>query len=114
MVHFAGTLNLRPTKSSHLDVGFHKFYLNEETDNWYGASQQVFVRSSPTNTESGLGSEIDVVYTMFFTPGNHVAWQIGGGVFFPGDFIDSNPASAFNGVDVPNETWGYTQLWINW
>ena len=26
---------------------------------------------------------MDVVYTHFFTPGNHVAWQIGGGVFPP-------------------------------
>ena len=25
-----------------------------------------------------------MVYTHFFTPGNHVAWQIGGGVFLPG------------------------------
>jgi len=114
MVHFGATLNLRPTKNSHLDIGGHKFYLNEEGDNQYGADQNVFISSPTGNTEDDLGSEIDVVYTMFFTPGNHVGWQIGGGVFFPGDFIDSNPASNFNGVGVPNETWGYTQLWINW
>jgi len=114
MVHFAGTLNLRPTKNSHLDIGFHKFYLNEELDNWYGANQLIFVKSPSSNTKDDLGSEIDVVYTIFFTPGNHVAWQIGGGVFFPGDFIDSNSVSDFDGVGVSNESWGYTQLWINW
>jgi hypothetical protein len=114
MIHFGATLNLRPTKNSHLDIGGHKFLLNEEGDNWYGASQNVFIWTPTGNKENDLGSELDVVYTVFFTPGNHVAWQVGGGVFFPGDFIDSNPASGYNGVSVPNETWGYTQLWINW
>ncbi|MDA0740016.1 MAG: alginate export family protein [Nitrospirae bacterium] len=114
MIHFAANLNLRPTKNSHLEISGHKFYLNETNDNWYGANQAIFVTSKEGNTEDDLGSEVDVVYTMFFTPGNHVAWQIGGGVFMPGDFIDGNTSSAFNGVGVANETWGYTQLWINW
>ncbi len=114
MIHFAATLNLRPTKNSHLEIAGHKFYLNEENDNWYGANQAIFITTPAGNQEDDLGSEVDVVYTMFFTPGNHVAWQIGGGVFFPGDFIDDNTSSGFNGVGVANETWGYTQLWINW
>ena len=114
MKHFTANLMLRPTKNSHLDISGHKFYLTEVGDNWYGASQAIFVTSPTGNQEDDLGSEIDVVYTLFFTPGNHVAWQVGGGVFFPGDFIDDNPASDFNGVGVSNETWGYTQLWINW
>ena len=42
-----------------------------------------------TNTSTDLGEEIDVVYTHFFTPGNHVAWQIGGGVFLPGERLDN-------------------------
>ena len=44
--------------------------------------------NNANNTEKDLGKEIDVVYTHFFTPGNHVAWQIGGGVFFPGERVD--------------------------
>lgn len=114
MIHFQARLDLRPTKNSHLEISGHKFYLNEENDNWYGAAQTVFVTTPEGNQEDDLGSEVDVVYTMFFTPGNHVAWQIGGGVFMPGDFIDENTSSGFNGVGVSNETWGYTQLWINW
>ena len=55
-----------------------------------------------------LGEEIDVVYTHFFTPGNHVAWQIGGGVFLPGQAIDN--AAWWNASE---QTWGYTQLWVN-
>ncbi|MDT7043408.1 alginate export family protein [Candidatus Nitronereus thalassa] len=114
MIHFAAGLQLRPTADSHLEITGHKFYLNETNDNWYQATQTVYITSPAGNQEDDLGSEIDVVYTMFFTPGNHVAWQIGGGVFFPGDFIDDNPQSGFNNVGVGNESWGYTQLWINW
>ncbi len=114
MIHFTANLNLRPTKNSHLEIAGHKFYLNETNDNWYGAAQTIFVQTPAGNQEDDLGSEIDVVYTMFLTPGNHVAWQIGGGAFFPGDFIDSNPVSGFNGAGVGSSSWGYTQLWINW
>ena len=114
MVHFTGSLNLRPTPNSHLDISGHKFYLNNELDNWYGANQNVFFITPPGNTEDDLGSEIDVVYTLFFTPGNNLAWQIGGGVLFPGDYIDNNPVSGVNGQNADNQTWGYTQLWINW
>jgi Alginate export len=114
MIHFSAGLQLRPTADSHLEISGHKFYLNETNDNWYQASQGIFITSPAGNQEDDLGSEIDVVYTMFFTPGNHVAWQIGGGVFMPGDFVDGNSASDFNNVGVGNETWGYTQLWINW
>ena len=56
---------------------------------------------------TNLGEEIDVVYTHFFTPGNHVAWQIGGGVFLPGEMVDNEIANA------SEQTWGYTQLWVN-
>ena len=114
MVHIGGTLNLRPSARSHFEIAAHKFWLNETRDNWYGAAQTVFVQSPQDNNEDDLGEEVDVIYTHFFTPGNHVAWQIGGGVFFPGDYINGNPASGYNGASVGNETWGYTQLWINW
>ncbi len=113
MVHYAVGLQLRPTKSSHFEVTGHWFFLNNEKDHWYGASQAPFIRSVDTNEEDSLGNEVDVVYTKFLTPDNHVGWQIGGGVFFPGDYIEKNTASSVNGSDVPNETWGYTQLWIN-
>lgn len=114
MIHFTANLNLRPTANSHLEIAGHKFYLNETNDNWYQASQGIFITSPEGNQEDDLGSEVDVIYTMFFTPGNHVAWQIGGGVFMPGDYINENSSSTFNGVGVGNQTWGYTQLWINW
>ena len=62
-------------------------------------------------TSNNIGEEIDVVYTHFFTPGNHVAWQIGGGVFLPGTRLDQ--AAGANGNSSSEQTWGYTQLWVN-
>jgi hypothetical protein len=116
MVHFGTTLNLRPSPQSHFEVAAHKLYLNNENDNWYGANQNPFMITPSGNQEDELGTEIDVIYTLFFTPGNHVAWQIGGGVLMAGDYVNGNPVnnSTLNGAGVGTETWGYTQLWVNW
>lgn len=122
MVHWGISLQLRPTKDSHLDIAGHWFNLQTAGDNWYGANQSAFLISPAGNTETDLGTELDVVYTLFFTPGNHVGWQIGGGTFWAGDFVDGNPVAAAaggaagngrNSGNAPNESWGYTQLWIN-
>ena len=108
MNHYSAGLQLRPNKDSHFEVTGHFFSLKEATDGWYHAGQSAIIPASSTNTEKDLGKEIDVVYTHFFTPGNHVAWQIGGGVFFPGDRVDMA-----RGGDASKQTWGYTQLWVN-
>jgi hypothetical protein len=110
MVTFGGNLQLRPTKDSHLEFAAHKMYLNNPNDNWYGAAQTIFKTSAAGNTEDDLGTELDAVYTLFFTEGNHVGWQVGGGVFLPGDYSDQTTQ---NGPDASAESWGYTQLWIN-
>lgn len=115
MQHLAFGLQLRPMKDSHFEVTGHFFSLNEETDGWYHAGQGAIIPpcsmekidAGNCNTDE-IGQEIDVVYTHFFTPGNHVAWQIGGGVFLPGEYLDSN-----RGGDASEQTWGYTQLWVN-
>ena len=54
-----------------------------------------------------------MVYTHFFTPGNHVAWQIGGGVFLPGARLDQAAGSGGAVGNASEQTWGYTQLWVN-
>jgi hypothetical protein len=114
MIHFGGSLNMRPSANSHFEISGHQFYLNETKDAWYGANQAAFITMDSSNAEDEVGSEIDVAYTLFFGEGNHIAWQLGGGTFFAGDVIDSNTNSDYNGLSVNNETWGYTQLWINW
>lgn len=119
MNHYSAGLQLRPDEDSHLEVTGHFFSRKETTDFWYGAAQTIapqgdsILRDSDgnitgVNTEKDIGKEIDVVYTHFFTPDNHVGWQIGGGVFFPGEFVDMQV-----GGDASKQTWGYTQLWIN-
>ena len=108
MNHYSAGLQLRPNKDSHFEVTGHFFSLKEATDGWYHAGQSAILPANSNNTEKDLGEEIDVVYTHFFTPGNHVGWQIGGGVFFPGDRVDM----VRNG-NASKQTWGYTQLWVN-
>ena len=108
MNHFAFGLQLRPNKDSHFEVTGHIFSKQEATDNWYQAAQTNSPRGNLPSAETDLGEEIDVVYTHFFTPGNHVAWQIGGGVFLPGSYVDD-----VNGSNASEQTWGYTQLWVN-
>ena len=88
MNHLAFGLQLRPNKDSHFEVTGHLFSRQEATDGVYHAGQAQFL--APDNNSTDVGEEVDVVYTHFFTPGNHVAWQIGGGVFLPGQFIDNN------------------------
>lgn len=112
MNHYSAGLQLRPNKASHFEVTGHFFSLKEgETDNWYHAGQGAlgFANRNGANDDD-IGKEIDVVYTHFFTPGNHVAWQIGGGVFFPGERLDQ---AAGANREASKQTWGYTQLWIN-
>ncbi len=106
MNHLAFGLQMRPNADSHFEVTGHIFNRQETTDGVYHAGQAQFIRADVSN-ETNIGEEVDVVYTHFFTPGNHVAWQIGGGVFLPGDVIDDWRGNA------SEQTWGYTQLWVN-
>ena len=106
MNHYAFGLQMRPNADSHFEVTGHLFSRQESADGVYHAGQAQFL--APDNSSTDVGEEVDVVYTHFFTPGNHVAWQIGGGVFLPGEFIDN-----LRGGNATEQTWGYTQLWVN-
>jgi hypothetical protein len=108
MLTYGGNLQVRPTPESHFEIAGHIMRLANKRDHWYGANQAVFKTTPAGNDEKSLGGEIDVVYTLFFQ-NNHVAWQIGYGHFFAGDYLTKNDVnSAATGQD-----WGYTQLWIN-
>ena len=77
-----------------------------------GQSALGFANYNANNvTSNNIGEEIDVVYTHFFTPGNHVAWQVGAGVFLPGTRLDQ--AALVLEDSSSEQTWGYTQLWVN-
>lgn len=106
MKHYAFGLQMRPNADSHFEVTGHFFQRAEATDGVFHAGQGQFI-SADASSATNIGEEVDVVYTHFFTPGNHVAWQIGGGVFLPGDVIDDWRGNA------AEQSWGYTQLWVN-
>ncbi len=109
MNHWAFGLQMRPNADSHFEVTGHIFSKQEATDGWYHAGQgPIIPAGGGSGTSTDLGEEVDVVYTHFFTPGNHVAWQIGGGVFLPGQFVDDSRNN-----NASEQTWGYTQLWVN-
>ena len=111
MVHYQATIQMRPTKSSHFEVAGHIFRKAVSGDFWYGANQGVvggIGQAAGVTTSKDVGKEIDVVYTLFFQ-GNQVGWQTGYGVFFAGDMIEQGTP----GRGAPNQSWGYTQLWIN-
>ncbi len=108
MLHFMGNVQMRPTKNSHFDLAVHHFRLANEDDNWYGANQAVFKATPDGNNEKNLGTELDIVYTLFFQ-GNKVGWQLGYGHFFTGSYLTKND----DGNAASDGDWGYTQLWIN-
>jgi hypothetical protein len=109
MNHLAFGLQMRPNADSHFEVTGHLFSLKEATDNLYHAGQSALGFASARGASSTeIGEEIDVVYTHFFTPGNHVAWQVGAGVFLPGERLDQAA-----GGSASEQSWGYTQLWVN-
>ena len=110
MNHLAFGLQMRPQAQSHFEVTGHIFSLAEAQGGWYHAGQdRLGFANAGTSTE--IGEEVDVVYTHFFGAGNHVAWQIGGSVFLPGERLDQ--AAAARGNSASEQTWGYTQLWVN-
>lgn len=109
MSHVAFGLQMRPNADSHFEVTGHLFSLQERGDNMYHAGQAALGFANNNGASSTeIGEEIDVVYTHFFTPGNHVAWQIGASVFLPGERLDQAA-----GGNASEQTWGYTQLWVN-
>ena len=108
MNHYAVGLQMRPNKDSHFEVTGHMFARKETSDGVYHAGQAQFITAAQGGNATNVGEEVDVVYTHFFTPGNHVAWQIGGGVFLPGEVLDNA-----RGGDAGEQSWGYTQLWVN-
>lgn len=108
MNHLAFGLQMRPNNDSHFEVTGHIFQRAESTDGVYHAGQAQFISAAAGGNATNVGEEVDVVYTHFFTPGNHVAWQIGGGVFLPGEVMDN-----WRGGDAGEQSWGYTQLWVN-
>ncbi len=107
MMSFSGNFQARLTTDDHIELWYTNLHLANPKDNWYRASQGVYVFSRPDNTVTHIGDEISFVWTHFFMNGM-VAFQSGYGHLFPGPYISHNLGRHAVGQD-----WAYAQLWIN-
>ncbi|MGE0643415.1 MAG: alginate export family protein [Nitrospira sp.] len=107
MMSFSGNFQARATQNDHIEIWYTNLHLANSKDNWYRASQGVYVYSRPDNDKTHVGDEINLVWTHFFMSGM-VAFQTGYGHFWPGSYVSHNLGRRAVGQD-----WAYAQLWIN-
>ena len=82
------SLGLKPTKTSGVNLDYHRFSLAEKADHWYAASGRIFRTTPAGNSETALGQEVDLVaYTMIK---EKLRLEAGYGRFFPGDYVKVN------------------------
>src|SRR5439155_11000178 len=58
-----------PTKDDHIEIWATSLNLANTKDNWYRATQGVYVFSRTDNNKRHLGDEIDIIWTRFFMDG---------------------------------------------
>jgi hypothetical protein len=107
MLTWGPTFAIRPTDNSHFEVMAHMMYLADRNDHWYGVTQNVMWITPDGNQNRHLGNEIDITYTQFLMNGK-VGWQIAYGYFMTGNYLEQAAIGA-----NANQSWGYTQLWVN-
>ncbi|GKS59912.1 hypothetical protein YTPLAS18_34390 [Nitrospira sp.] len=109
MVAYSASFQFKPMgyAANHFEFRYWNFRKANSGDAWYRAAQNAYFTND--NGRSHLFDEIDFIYTLFFK-GNKVAWQTGVSYMFAGSFVDGQ---ATGGLQASNQTWGYTQLHIN-
>jgi hypothetical protein len=121
MVAYSGSLQVLPfdNKANHLEFRYWNFNRASTGDNWYRAAQNVYFfgptsgQVAGANRAAHLAQEIDVIYTLFFQ-GNKVAWQTGFSYLMAGSFLDRVAQTTYGaGASATDQTWGYTQLHVN-
>lgn len=99
-------LQFRPTKNDHIEIWATSLNLANTKDNWYRATQTVYVFSKTNNTTRHIGNELDIIWTHFFMDGK-VSFQAGYGHLFAGAYIQENLGTS------TDQDWAYAQLWVN-
>jgi hypothetical protein len=102
----AANIQFRPSARDHFEIWYNNFNLASARDNWYRASQTVYVFSSNTNTAKHIGDELDFTWTRMFADGK-VALQTTYGYMWSGDYIRQNLGNS------SNQQWAYVSLWVN-
>jgi hypothetical protein len=106
MMGFAVNLQFRPTKDDHIEVWASDFNLANTKDNWYRATQVVYVYSKADNNKRHVGDEIDFAWTHMFMDGK-LSLQTVYGHMWTGAYIKENLGTS------TGQDWAYVQLWIN-
>lgn len=103
---WSANLQARPTRDDHIEVWYTNLNLANAQDNWYRASQVVYVYSKVGNTTNHIGDELDFTWTHMFMEGK-LAFQTSVAYMFSGPYIRENLGTN------KNQTWAYAQLWLN-
>ncbi|TKS60435.1 MAG: hypothetical protein EWM72_01323 [Nitrospira sp.] len=106
MLLISANLQARPTKDDHIEFWYTNLNLASAQDNWYRASQGVYVFSKAGNTKTHIGDELDFTWTHMFMDGK-LAFQTTYGHLFTGGYIRENLGTS------TNQSWAYVQLWLN-
>lgn len=96
----------RPSKNDHIEIWATSMYLANTKDNWYRATQGVYVFSKANNDKRHIGDEVDFAWTHLFMDGK-LSFQAVYGHMFAGGYIAENLGTS------ADQDWGYVQLWMN-
>ena len=95
-----------PTKNDHIEVWATSLNLANTKDNWYRATQGVYVFSKTNNNTRHVGDELDFAWTHMFMDGK-LSLQAVYGHLFAGAYIKENLGAN------ADQSWAYAQLWVN-
>ncbi len=96
----------RPSTDDHIEIWATSLNLANTKDNWYRATQGVYIFSKTNNTKRHIGDEIDFAWTHMFMDGK-LSFQAVYGHMFAGGYIAENLGTS------ADQDWAYAQLWIN-
>ena len=96
----------RPSKDDHIEIWATSLNLANTKDNWYRATQGVYVFSKTNNNKRHIGDEVDFVWTHLFMDGK-LSFQAVYGHMFAGGYIAENLGTS------ADQDWAYVQLWMN-
>jgi hypothetical protein len=95
-----------PTKDDHIEIWATSLNLANTKDNWYRATQGVYVFSKTNNTTRHVGDEIDFAWTHMFMDGKLPLQAVYGHLFAGADIKENLGTNA-------DQDWTYLQLWMN-
>ena len=106
MISPSVNFQFRPSNNDHIEIWATSMYLANTKDNWYRATQGVYVFSKANNDKRHIGDEVDFAWTHLFMDGK-LSFQAVYGHMFAGGYIAENLGTS------ADQDWAYVQLWMN-